>query len=245
MTIPTDGLVAEYLFNGNALDTSGNENHGKVEGAIPTHNRFHEQNTALFFAGSGSHVVLEPTRVLNSETFSLSVWVKYDEGAKMNWWNNAIVSQDDNGRIADKSRRVFQISTMRNKVRIHFMMDTSDVETKHALERGRWYHLAVICDGLYFKLYLNSQLQDTQQYAFRPNAEEPIYIGKKNSDEPRFFFHGAIDDLRIYNVILSQQEIIALYTEQGYDEKLEAITPLPVAKRRESCKKKKVLEKPL
>ncbi|MFP6661705.1 MAG: hypothetical protein VCB78_09620, partial [Myxococcota bacterium] len=42
----TFGLVASYEFTGNALDSSGNENHGVVHGAIPTTDRFGNANSA-------------------------------------------------------------------------------------------------------------------------------------------------------------------------------------------------------
>ena len=38
--VPRDGLVAEYLFNGNANDTSGNNHHGTNYGATLTRNNF-------------------------------------------------------------------------------------------------------------------------------------------------------------------------------------------------------------
>ena len=37
--ITRDGLVAEYLFNGNADDTSGSGFHGVVQGATPAADR--------------------------------------------------------------------------------------------------------------------------------------------------------------------------------------------------------------
>lgn len=45
--VPRDGLVAEYLFDGNANDSSGNGNHGDVNGAVPTDDRDRKVNAAL------------------------------------------------------------------------------------------------------------------------------------------------------------------------------------------------------
>lgn len=239
----TNGLVAEFLFDGNALDTSGNENHGRVEGATPTINRFNEQNRALAFSGNGDFVVLDPKLLQDPDAFSLSIWVKYDEAAKMSWWNNAIISQDDNGRQSDKSRRVFQLSTMNNSVRVHMMMKAPDVTAQHPVQRGQWYHLAVTYNGIHYTLYMNGGLQGMQEYTFSPSTEEPIYIGKKNSQEPRFYFHGAIDDLRIFNRALSEPEVLELYTEQGYAAALEAVPP--VQQKSSSSTRSKVLEKPI
>jgi len=45
------GLVAHYPFNGNANDESGNANHGTVNGATHTTDRFGNANKAYCFDG--------------------------------------------------------------------------------------------------------------------------------------------------------------------------------------------------
>jgi len=238
-----NGLVAEYLFDGNAEDSSGHEHHGRVEGATPTTNRFDEPNRALAFSGKGDFVVLEYPTLLNPEAFSISIWARYDESAVMNWWNNAIISQDDNGRRPDHEGRVFQLSTMGYNVRIHLMKQAPDVTANHPVQRGVWYHLGVVYDGAYYTFYLNGEAQARQEHTFRPHAEEPIFVGKKNSAEPRFYFHGALDDLRIYNRALAEEELTALYTEHGYIGSPFAASPAPAKKR--SSTHSKVLKKPI
>ena len=46
-----DGLVAYYPFNGNANDESGNGNHGIVDGAALSMDRFGNLNSAYLFDG--------------------------------------------------------------------------------------------------------------------------------------------------------------------------------------------------
>ena len=46
-----NGLVAGYDLNANANDVSGNGNHGVVNGATPTTDRFGNANSAYFFDG--------------------------------------------------------------------------------------------------------------------------------------------------------------------------------------------------
>ncbi|CAG7639072.1 LamG domain-containing protein [Paenibacillus allorhizosphaerae] len=210
------GLVGEYLFDGSADDTSGNGNHGRVEGAVLTANRFGEAGRAYAFFGKGEYIVLDPPPSLHAQAFSISVWVKYDQNAVMEWWNNAIISQDDNGLLTGHSRRVFQLSTTGEFVTLHLLMQAPDVAGKQPIQRDVWYHIAMVYDGFHYKLYMNNELQDKQAGSFRPNAEEPVYFGKKNSDEPRFWFHGALDDIRMYNRALSREEIAELFTEGGY-----------------------------
>jgi hypothetical protein len=47
-----DGLVAYYPFNGNANDESGNNNHGIIQGASLTSDRFDNSNSTYYFNGN-------------------------------------------------------------------------------------------------------------------------------------------------------------------------------------------------
>ncbi|WP_409346152.1 LamG-like jellyroll fold domain-containing protein [Paenibacillus sp. MBLB4367] len=213
-----NGLVAEYLFHGNANDSSGNGIHGRVEGAVLTSDRFGQPNCAYAFDGEKAFIEISPPPLLSREAFSISVWARYDEKASLAWWNNAIVSQDDGGKNKNKDnlRRVFQLSALGPTITWHRMKETTDAVSKSHLKRGVWYHITAVFDGAFHKLYINGELHDTQAGTLKPHPEEPIFIGKKNTNEKRFLFHGVLDDIRLYNRVLSEQEITSLYTENGY-----------------------------
>jgi len=69
-----DGLVAYYPFNGNANDESGNGNHGTVNGATLTDNRFGNPNSAYNFDGSNDYIDA-PTN-FGYTTFTVTAWIK-------------------------------------------------------------------------------------------------------------------------------------------------------------------------
>lgn len=225
------GLTGEYLFDGSADDTSGNEHHGKVVGATLTSDRFGEANRAYAFSGQGDYIVLDPPPALNEKAFSISVWIKYGEKAALKGWNNAIISQDDHGREKDKLQRVFQLSTKGALLVWHRMGGSRDPVSKLSVQPGVWYHVAAVYDGARHKLYVNGQLHDEQAGSFRPNAVEPIFFGKKNSDEPRFWFCGDLDDIRIYNRDLTENEVMELFAEHGYTGEPGLVTTAPQSDR--------------
>ena len=60
-TLPSNlrpGLIAYYPFNGNANDESGNENHGEVNGAIPSTDRHNQTDRAYLFDGANDRIVV-------------------------------------------------------------------------------------------------------------------------------------------------------------------------------------------
>lgn len=82
---------------------------------------------------------------------------------------------------------------------------------------GTWRHVVwtLSTDGVW-KMYMNSQLISTDtnrqvpEYIFRTDA----WIGKSaySADAP---FNGQIDEFRIYNTVLDENDVLALYTYAG------------------------------
>ncbi len=83
---------------------------------------------------------------------------------------------------------------------------------------GTWHHIVASVDRGKHRLYVDGVLQDSVTHDLRLHADEPIYVGRKGTPEPHFFFHGAIDDLRIYNRGLSRDEVEALFHEGGFGQ---------------------------
>ncbi|TGO02513.1 hypothetical protein PN36_23830 [Candidatus Thiomargarita nelsonii] len=54
----SDGLVAYYPFDGNAQDASGNGNHGTVNGATLTEDRFGSADSAYEFDGNADAIYI-------------------------------------------------------------------------------------------------------------------------------------------------------------------------------------------
>ncbi|MCE2847262.1 MAG: hypothetical protein LW707_09600, partial [Sphingobacteriales bacterium] len=54
--VPTNGLVGWWPFNGNANDESGNGNHGVVNGAVLTPDRFGFSAKAYSFNGTSNFI---------------------------------------------------------------------------------------------------------------------------------------------------------------------------------------------
>ena len=72
-----NNLVAYYPFNGNADDVSVNANNGTVFGAVPSIDRFGNQNAAYAFSSLQQSSIV-PARLDTSmrNTFTYSVWVR-------------------------------------------------------------------------------------------------------------------------------------------------------------------------
>lgn len=216
-----EGLIAEYLFNGGTQDSSGNEMHGQLTGATLCADRFGQPNSAYYFDGRDDYIVLNPAPPINKEAFTISVWCYYDANSRQEGWNGAIVSQHGN-----RKNYSFQLSTCNAHITCHRFLIDPDLSVAAPLQREFWYHIVVTYEHQTFRLYKNGKLEREQYGLFKPDPEEPMYIGRKASEEPYFFFHGKIDDLRIYDRVLPEDEILALFLEQGWEPIQEPILPV-------------------
>jgi hypothetical protein len=95
------------------------------------------------------------------------------------------------------------------------------------LHEGEWYHFVAVVGADYNTGYLNGVEMDDRHYNFGNSgysqffedavAHETSWIGKgywdaKNTEDPKVFFDGIIDDVRIYDEPLTSEEVEDLYS---------------------------------
>ena len=85
--VPLQGLVAEFLFNGDGADSSGNENNASVHDAELAANRHSFPESAYQFDGTASYLEVANSDELNPENaVTVSAWIylsDYPDGE--NW----------------------------------------------------------------------------------------------------------------------------------------------------------------
>jgi hypothetical protein len=208
------GLLAEYSLDGDGRDGSGRGYHGTVHGATPAPDRFGRPGGALRFDGIEDYVEIAPPPPLSPDALSVSIWANF-EPRDFRGWTNCLVAQDD-GNDEDQSRRVFQLSLDQGRLVWHRMIGARDPVYGRRMRPGRWYHVAAVQQRGLHRLYVDGELRDEVTHRFWTNPDQPLQIGRKGTDEPYFFFRGALDDLRIYDRALQAEEIQALLHDGGW-----------------------------
>jgi hypothetical protein len=77
---------------------------------------------------------------------------------------------------------------------------------------GQWHHIGFIWDGAYRSLYVDGAEVAKDATAQNPlkSATGGLYIGAGKNRDAGTFFSGLVDDVRIYNVVLTIEQIEAL-----------------------------------
>lgn len=97
----------------------------------------------------------------------------------------------------------------------------TSVDGTTALVVGTWYHVAGTYDGSDLRVYVNGVEENSAAKTGNiDSTTAPVRLGAGSgttiaSEEP---FHGFIDDPRIYDRVLSAEEIATIHASQGHDE---------------------------
>lgn len=221
------GLVAIYSFTGNADDESGNGNNGAVFSASLTTDRFGQDSSAYEFDGIDDYINFGDTPEFRFTTdFSFSLWI-YHPGF------------DQKGAILQKREIVYPFTlwglnageSPQNYVESKYVLfshreDGLDptlgtrkyvAKPSGVLEQG-WHHLVVLNDiSARAYLYVDNVLIDSSEAIAGTGevAGYPLMAGASNDPNDGIFnfFNGKIDDIRLYNRLLSVPEIDSLFHE--------------------------------
>jgi hypothetical protein len=226
-----NGLVAYYPFNGNANDESGNGNHGEVNGATLTTDRKGNTNSVYNFGGyynKGYIKVPVSSSLQFNQEITISVWIKLNDYGGMDGWGHydatnatfAILSKDGgrNGICLDVNSN--------GGISFPYLWDKSNqaAGVSYTYNTGflDWVHIVAVNNANTMELYLNGvKVQENSNTNGNIDAVNnlPMYIGVNNELQTSYGeafwypFNGKIDDVRIYNRALTDNEIQSLYNE--------------------------------
>ncbi|MCK4576018.1 LamG domain-containing protein [candidate division WOR-3 bacterium] len=202
----TKGLIAYLPFNGNANDEISAENNGTVNGAVLTKDRFNKANCAYKFDGENDYISI-PVNINPDEMpeLTLVAWVKPDDISPI----RQVISHDDAG--FDRS---LGIDGRGGGEGWSAFIGSGAVLGYHPVKKGKWILLSVAYNQAdsTVKLYVNNDVYKGK--GFCGQGREDTYIGTNPTS--REFFSGVIDDVRIYNRVLTKKEINTIYQEGGW-----------------------------
>ena len=216
--VPTDGLVAWYPMNGNALDESGNGLNGNLNGPSLTEDRFGLQ-AALHFDGTNDHILIPHNDQLSfaNNTVTLAMWVRIDAlpaenkefqtVMKVNGWGHTTVGYQ--AIIAWNAG-----TTLRAKNGSASLWKAAGTTVNW--DFGTYAHICYTLADTLCSTFINGVLADSQvpDNTIIGTNQEPLILGWNNplaNTGASIAFSGDMDDVGFWNRALSEQEIQALF----------------------------------
>jgi len=206
------GLVAFYPFNGNADNEVGSIGHGQIVGDVTFINdRFKNPNGAAYFSGNNSYILFQESEValpMGNDSRSFSLWVK---SGKV----EAVVYLLCYG--TEQPAQMCHFDIVHDRPRFQFGYSGFSLMGQSVITDNHWHHIACIFDGLYARIYVDSKWDNEgipgetiDQVNTTPN-ETGIWTVAIQQTLEWGSARCSLDDIRIYNRALSEEEILTLY----------------------------------
>ena len=206
------GLVARYEFDGSMRDKSTNQMAGALYTASYTDSR-KSGSQALSLDGSSNYALL-PYQIGNMPALTFCGWVYWNGG---NAWQR--IFDFGSGEDAYFFLTPSDGSNMKFEIKAN---GTTQNLTATKLGTSAWKHVAVTIQSGSVKIYVDgSQVASSTSITLSPSNVAGVcnYLGRSQFvSDP--LFNGRLDDVRIYNYVLSQSEIQAIASNTS----TEAIT---------------------
>jgi hypothetical protein len=156
---------------------------------------------ALSFDGDGDYVAVDAVDALTGDTFTIQAWICVSEFAGL--WNPVLIQHD-----LSNDGCYFYVASSRPSFYIVEYPVFAQAISHEAINANQWYHIAVTNDGSALNLYVNGLLKSTASSSGLTGVNYNAYIGC----EPAMplYYNGLIDDVRIYDRALTEDEIIIL-----------------------------------
>lgn len=211
------GLIAQYDFSGDALDASGNNHHGTVNGATLVNDRSGNPLSAYSFDGADDYIEVSNFNT-NYTNYTFTSWIKISDTT----FSSNIVCQtgvvtSNNDTLSSFGQQLFHDGANYSDIRARHRDDvggyvgavdnTNDIDLE-------WHFCVSTFDGDSLKFYVDNQLVNFTLVNTSTPKIDQLFIGAGRTPgmPVGFFFNGIIDDIRIYNRELTECEIEELYT---------------------------------
>ncbi|MHC4558251.1 MAG: LamG-like jellyroll fold domain-containing protein [Planctomycetota bacterium] len=215
-------LVGYWRFDGNLNDSSGNEHHGTPSGNPQFVTGVY--NEALELDGD-DYVTIEGYKgVLGTNAFSISAWVNCtgSGSSQIVAWGSQGSGTEANFLIRAQNNRL-QLSTWAGNARTN----------NNSVSTGQWYHVVVTVEDNVggtdnARLYIDGQDATNVSGINSLNivGDEDVGIGWNPTRQGGYFI-GLIDDLAIYDKVLTPEEVVKNMNGEILTSSAPASNPSP------------------
>ncbi len=203
------GLVAWWQLNNSTTDSTANGNNGTGSNVTSVNGQNGSANSAFgFTSGSASYIDVPSTAALSSSTISFSFWINPTS------WTAATASVIMAKRTLGSNGYFIAYVNASNALIFDCGGSGQRWITNFNPPLGTWSHVVLTCsNGTGLSLAVNGVATDSRPTVSTAslNSASTLRIGQDPS-AGAYTFTGSIDDVRVYDRILSNIDAQSLYT---------------------------------
>ncbi|MBI4358384.1 MAG: hypothetical protein HY584_03720, partial [Candidatus Omnitrophica bacterium] len=205
----------DAVNNNQITDLSGTGNTGTLVNGVTLstdHPTVNFSNTgSLNFDGVGGYVAINPIANDLTQDFTIAIWIKAN--------NNHVAASGKEGVVIGTNTsaggNVFRLtvgdgstSSRDNRINVYDGRSGAYEITGSVVGDNTWHHVAYTRSGSSGSLYVDGVLQGTHTANYTFSSTHKWSIGQEwDSATPSDFLKGLVDELRIYNRVLSAAQI--------------------------------------
>lgn len=162
------------------------------------------QENSLIFDGVNDKVTVPDNDLFNNaNTLTIEAWINADVW-KPQVWQGTIVGKDQDPqtgyvlRCGNNGRLSFTIGDGQG--------NWAEVASGPVMDANTWNHVAGVMDNGELRIYINGSLEGTASSNPIATSTSQLIIGESPGFSGRYF-EGKIDEVRIWNVVRSQEQI--------------------------------------
>jgi hypothetical protein len=219
---PTD-LVGWWPGDGGANDIAST-NSGTLQGGA-TASAVGVVGSAFGFDGTNGFVRIPDSPAFHPTNLTIEAWVRFDSldsagsggaypGEQYIVFKQNTHSNNFEGfflgkaRLASRDFFVFGVSSASGQA--------TELDSVATVTTGLWYHVAGARGSNFIQLYVNGQLDSQTNISFPLDyGTNALYFGTSGQAYWDRKFHGALDEVSLYNRALAAGEIAAIYSAGG------------------------------
>lgn len=215
-----EGLVVNIPFN-NSFHESISNTEGINTKTKFVQDRKKQANQAIYLNRNDSALVnfgdLNLASI-NNGIFSISCWVNLEDTlkpcailSKRSPYGGFEYSIDNHFR----NKQYFNFDNW-NEIGTNTVYGIDPLNASAPIQLNSWHHIVFIANGNHLRVYSNGLLQaniDTRNNEEFSNTDKHFIIGNGGGYGKYYYFQGAIDDVKIYNREINNEEINALYIQ--------------------------------
>jgi hypothetical protein len=208
--LPIDGLIAHY-----PLDSNGNDQSGNGFNLTLSNSRLGGNTHALEFNGVTSEVVGVHDAKLDPSAISLSFWMKAPQPSL---GSDSVMSVLGKYITASVNGYIFYVQGP--KIIWYYAWGNPNhtfCRVDNIITDDNWHHIVGTADNSGAKLFIDGVLANTNTWLGAPGVTTqtaPLSIGFIEPKTQSRHFQGQLDDIRVYNRVLTDKEVTDLSLEK-------------------------------
>jgi hypothetical protein len=197
--------IQEFNFNGNRSNTQNSNSFLGVAKFV--NDRTGLANSAIRVVNSPLEVTM-PDLPLANTSRTISIWIKYNDITAANYiWGYGSFNNAQYFGLLQQST-----TTSKSDLNLACWGPANDAIVNTSIAINTWYNYTVTYDGLTSKIYRNGELIKSTISPRKLTSGVVFSIGRMGTS---ISINADIDDLKIYNLALSSEQVAALYNSSS------------------------------